>query len=45
MLKDIKNINRNSNITIEDAINISLISNHSIEDCLKFKEILESNLN
>lgn len=45
MLKDIKNITRNSNITIEDAINISLISNHSIEDCLKFKEILESNLN
>lgn len=45
MLKDIKNITKNSNITIEDAINISLISNHSIEDCLKFKEILESNLN
>lgn len=45
MLKDIKNITRNSNITIEDAINISLISNHSIEDCLKFKEILENNLN
>ena len=45
MLKDIKNITRNSNITIEDAINISSISNHSLEDCLKFKEILESNLN
>lgn len=45
MLKDIKNITRNNNISIEDAINISLISNHSIEDCIKFRELLESSLN
>ena len=32
-------------ITVDDAVAISLISNYSIDDCLKFKDILESNLN
>ena len=45
MLHSLKHYSNNSNITIDDAISISLISNYTIEDCLKFKELLESNLN
>ena len=45
MLNCIKNHSNNSIISVDDAINISLISNYSIDDCLKFKDILESNLN
>jgi len=45
MLNSIKNHSNNSIISVDDAINISLISNYSIDDCLKFKDILESNLN
>ena len=45
MLKELKQFTNSSNISVDDAINISLISNYSIDDCLKFKEILESNLN
>ena len=39
-LKDFTN-----SVSIDDAVTISLINNYSIDDCLKFKEILESNLN
>lgn len=45
MLNSLKNHNIDSNVTIDDAVAISLISNYSIEDCLKFKDILESTLN
>lgn len=45
MLKELKQFTNSSNISIDDAINISLISNYSIDDCLKFKEMLEGNLN
>ena len=45
MLKSLKNQSIGRNITIDDAVAISLISNYSIDDCLKFKDILESNLN
>ena len=33
------------NISVDDAVTMSLIGNYSIDDCVKFKEILESNLN
>lgn len=45
MLKELKQFTNSSNISVDDAINISLISNYSIDDCLKFKEMLEGNLN
>lgn len=45
MLKEIKNSSNKSNISVDDAITMSLIGNYSIDDCVKFKEILESNLN
>ena len=45
MLKEIKNNSNKNNISIDDAVTMSLISNYSIDDCVKFKEILESNLN
>lgn len=45
MLKELKQFTNSPNISVDDAINISLISNYSIDDCLKFKEMLEGNLN
>lgn len=45
MLKEIKNYTSNNTLTVEDAINLTLISNYSIDDCIKFKDILESSLN
>lgn len=45
MLNEIKNRSNGTNINLEDAVAISLISNYSIEDCIKFKKILQSNLN
>ena len=45
MLNTLKKHSIDHNITIDDAVAISLISNYSIEDCLKFKDILESTLN
>lgn len=45
MLNDLKIHSNSNNIKIDDAVAISLISNYSIDDCLKFKTILESNLN
>ena len=44
MLKELKNVSHNNNISIDEAVTLSLISDYSIDDCLKFKEILESNL-
>lgn len=44
MLKEIKMHSDNTNINIDDAVAISLISNYSIDDCMKFKNILKSNL-
>lgn len=45
MLKELKQFTNSSNISVDDAINISLINNYNIDDCLKFKEMLEGNLN
>lgn len=45
MLGELKDFTNNNNVSIDDAVTISLINNYSIDDCLKFKEILESNLN
>lgn len=45
MLKSLKIHSTSTNINIDDAIAISLINNYSIDDCMKFKKILESNLN
>ncbi len=45
MLNAVKKHSIDHNITIDDAVAISLISNYSLDDCLKFKDILESTLN
>lgn len=45
MLNAVKSYTNNSNINIDDAVAISLMKNYSIEECLKFKNILEINLN
>ena len=45
MLSELKDFTNSNNVSIDDAVTISLINNYSIDDCLKFKEILESNLN
>lgn len=45
MLTEIKNHSNGTSINIDDAVALSLISNYSIDDCMKFKNILESNLN
>lgn len=45
MLNEIKNCSSSGNITIDDAVALSLINNYSLDDCMKFKNILESNLN
>ena len=44
MLGELKDFTNSNNVSIDDAVTISLINNYSIDDCLKFKEILESNL-
>ncbi len=45
MLGELKDFTNSNNVSIDDAVTISLINNYSIDDCLKFKELLESNLN
>ena len=45
MLGELKDFTNSNKVSIDDAVTISLINNYSIDDCLKFKEILESNLN
>lgn len=45
MLGELKDFTNSNNVSIDDAVTISLINNYSIDDCLKFKGILESNLN
>lgn len=45
MLTEIKNHSSGNNINIGDAIAIGLINNYSVDDCMKFKNILENNLN
>ena len=45
MRGELKDFTNSNNVSIDDAVTISLINNYSIDDCLKFKEILESNLN
>lgn len=45
MLNTLKKNGIDHNITIDDAVALSLINNYSIDDCLKFKDILESYLN
>ena len=45
MLNSLKEHSNDINIKIDDAVAISLIKNYSVDDCLKFKNILENNLN
>lgn len=45
MLTEIKNYANGTNINIDDAVAIGLINNYSIDDCMKFKNILENNIN
>ena len=45
MLGELKDFTNSNNVSIDDAVTISLINNYSIDDCLKFKEMLEGNLN
>ena len=45
ILNNFKNVTKNNNVTIDDMVTFSLINNYSIDDCIKLKEILESNLN
>ena len=45
MLTKLKDFTNSNNVSIDDAVTISLMNNYSIDDCLKFKEILENNLN
>ena len=45
MLTNIKGRANGTNINIDDAVAIGLINNYSIDDCMKFKSILENNLN
>ena len=45
MLNSLKKITSSSNISIDEAVTLSLINNYSVDDCIRFKEILESNLN
>ena len=45
MLNSIKKITSSSNISIDEAVTLSLINNYSVDDCIRFKEILESNVN
>ena len=45
MLNSLKEHSNSNDIKIDDAVAMSLISNYSIDDCLKFKKILENNLN
>lgn len=45
MLQTIKAHSNTTDVTLDDAVAISLISNYSIDDCMKFKNILENNLN
>jgi len=45
MLTELKNYSNSTNINMEDALAISLIKNYSIDDCIKFRNILENNLN
>lgn len=45
MLKELKSHSHTNNISVDEAVTLSLISDYSIDDCLKFKELLESNLN
>ena len=45
MLNSLKKHSIDHNVTIDDAVALSLISNYSLDDCLKFKDILESSLN
>ena len=45
MLSEIKNHSSSTNINVDDAVAIGLIKNYSIDDCIKFKNILENDLN
>ena len=45
ILNNFKNVTKNNTVTIDDMVTFSLINNYSIDDCIKLKEILESNLN
>lgn len=45
ILNVVKTHSNSNSLSIDDAVALSLISNYSVDDCLKFKNIIESNLN
>lgn len=45
MLNELKIYSNKANISVDDVVALSLVNNYSIDDCLKLKNILESNLN
>lgn len=44
MLSSLKSYTNTSNISVDDAIAISLINDYSIDDCVMFKDMLKSSL-
>ena len=44
MLSSLKSYTDTSNISVDDAIAISLINDYSIDDCVMFKDMLKSSL-
>ena len=45
MLEEIKAKSNKSNLSIDDAMMLNLVNNYSLDDCIRFREILKSNLN
>lgn len=45
MLEEIKAKSSKSNLSIDDAMMLNLVNNYSLDDCIRFREILKSNLN
>ena len=45
MLEEIKAKSNKSNLSIDDIMMLNLVNNYSLDDCIRFREILKSNLN
>lgn len=45
MLEEIKSKSNKSNLSIDDIMMLNLVNNYSLDDCIRFREILKSNLN
>ena len=44
-LEEIKAKSSKSNLSIDDAMMLNLVNNYSLDECIRFREILKSNLN